>query len=395
MEHTEGGQQAGTERQDDPLVTRAVEILSTLFGLHGLYSAALALRLSTEFARLPLRTRSLATAAVSGPVVAAAIDRGWSPADVTEHLRRAQGHAPAEAVLAEFAAHLASYPPGQLDPGWSVDDALDASRTQFEVRMAALLTIAQLPTIAPVLPRPGTERVVGRATADEKVLRRIRGLLAKAEASEFEHEADAFSEKAQALMTEHSVARAHLEADGRPTPPATRRIWIDNPYVKAKATLIAQVADANRCRAVVSANLGFVTVFGFDADLDFVDLLSTSLLVQATRAMRQAGSVTSWAGQSRTKSFRQSFLVAYAYRIGERLRESAERVTAAADEARGGALVPVLDARKQEVDAAVSTAFPTLGHMSLSVSNGSGYGAGRAAADQARLDVQRSVTRPA
>lgn len=55
------------------------------------------------------------------------------------------------------------------------------------------------------------------------------------------------------------------------------------------------------------------------SDLDAVELLFTSLLVQATTAMLAAGSRQDAHGRSRTRSFRQSFLAAYAQRIGERL----------------------------------------------------------------------------
>ena len=60
-------------------------------------------------------------------------------------------------------------------------------------------------------------------------------------------------------------------------------------------------------------------MIGFSADLDAVELLFTSLLVQASAALQRAGGKRDAAGRSRTRSFRQSFLVAYAVRIGERL----------------------------------------------------------------------------
>jgi hypothetical protein len=86
-----------------------------------------------------------------------------------------------------------------------------------------------------------------------------------------------------------------------------RRIWLDNPYLIAKSMLIDVVASANRARAVFSEALGFVTVLGDEVDLDIVEMLSTSLLVQATTAMLAAGPQTDVRGQSRTRSYRQSF----------------------------------------------------------------------------------------
>src|SRR5438552_3000516 len=75
------------------------------------------------------------------------------------------------------------------------------------------------------------------------------------------------------------------------------------------------------------------------ADLDAVELLFTSLLVQANAAMIRAGGKKDEYGRSRTRSFRQSFLVPYAIRIGERLAEAtghAEQEAVARQEAGRG-----------------------------------------------------------
>ena len=88
--------------------------------------------------------------------------------------------------------------------------------------------------------------------------------------------------------------------------------------------LLANVADANGCTAVWSKSSGFTTVFGFVDELDAVDELFTSLLVQATAALRRAGSKSDGYGRSRTTRFRRSFLVAFAVRIGQRLRETVD-----------------------------------------------------------------------
>jgi hypothetical protein len=93
--------------------------------------------------------------------------------------------------------------------------------------------------------------------------------------------------------------------------PTGVRVPVDDPYAGAKSILLSEVAAANRCRAVWSKGLGFSTVLGFDSDLEFVDVLYTSLLVQATSAMVAAGAQVDRSGRSRTRSFRQAFLLAY------------------------------------------------------------------------------------
>ncbi len=136
------------------------------------------------------------------------------------------------------------------------------------------------------------------------------------------------------------------------------------------------------------------TVLGFPGDLDAVELLFTSLLVQATTAVVQAGSRRDAYGRSRTRSFRQSFLTSYAQRIGERLTEAAgaaERQAVA--DSPGTSLLPVLAARHRAVDEAVGEMFPELTqHTVSSVHDREGWISGRAAADLATLRGRREVT---
>ncbi|GAA2215822.1 hypothetical protein GCM10009850_112900 [Nonomuraea monospora] len=44
--------------------------------------------------------------------------------------------------------------------------------------------------------------------------------------------------------------------------------------------LLNLIAEANRCRVIWSQELRFATVLGFGADLTWVEMLFTSLLVQ-------------------------------------------------------------------------------------------------------------------
>ena len=166
---------------------------------------------------------------------------------------------------------------------------------------------------------------------------------------------------------------------------------MDDPYASGKALLLSEVAKANRCRAVWSRDLGFSTLFGFDADVEAVELLYTSLLVQATSVMVAAGPQVDMSGRSRTRSFRQSFLAAYAGRIGERLRaaQAASQQSAGADY--GEALLPVLANRDAAVENACDEAFPGLERSSVSAGNRAGTVAGYAAAELARLSPHAEV----
>ncbi|WP_441245624.1 DUF2786 domain-containing protein [Kitasatospora sp. McL0602] len=356
---------------------------------------------------------------------------GWRPADLVRVVRRGLGPVQLALGVDLIAAEARRHPAATLDRRWqeqlrelatevwwASDEAyLGEFATRHRLDRFALATAAlellrawaHLPAITPVGPAPGTApvRPSGPVAGEPRMLSRIRALLAKAESTEYPEEAEALTAKAQQLMAQHSIDEALL-AVGRPSrdTPAALRIGVDNPYEVPKTMLLDAVAAANRCRVVWAKEFGFCTIIGFDADLDGVELLYTSLLVQATSAMSRAGSRQHLDGASRTKSFRQSFLVAYAARIRERLTAATEQATKDAAAGRhlredGTAeqlvpderLLPALAAREQAVDRTVGRMFPKLTSQRVRVSDGEGWAAGRAAADRADLHGRAGAIR--
>jgi hypothetical protein len=167
--------------------------------------------------------------------------------------------------------------------------------------------------------------------------------------------------------------------------PTGRRIAVDNPYEAPKAILLDVTAKANRCHAVWSRAFGFSTVVGFATDIAATELLFTSLLLQATAALRAAGSPK----DGRTTSFRRSFLTAYANRIGQRLSKANQSAIDNASAEYGGNLLPVLASRADAVKEAADQMFPAVSFHSVSApTNQQGWVAGLAAADRAKLDQQ-------
>ncbi|WP_455908463.1 DUF2786 domain-containing protein [Streptomyces lydicus] len=372
--------------------------------------------------------------AVSAALVAAAVAAvrqcwagGWQPADLERIVRRDAPHPARTALVVDAIAAEAARPSGRrtahgarwdgqlrrigAEVWWESDrgylDALARRRrtSRFETAydlLAALRTLARLPRISP-LPDPpaagttsgGTPRDRDRTAAASRALGRIRGLLAKAEATDFPEEAEALSAKAQELMARHSIDEALLDsaagsADGAGGPSALR-IGIEGPYEQAKALLLDAVAAANRCRAVWAADVGFSTLVGFPPDLEAAELLYTSLLLQATTAMNRAGDQHHARGRSRrTRDFRQTFLVGYADRIRDRLTAATEAATAAAGADSAGTapdLLPVLAARELAVEETTGTLFPDTAPVRLrGVHDAAGWHQGRAAADRAQLD---------
>ena len=360
--------------------------------------------------------------------VSGAWRHGWQPAELVRHAGRERGDAHARMVADMIADEMRGYAAATVDDRWLAQlsalgtevwwgsDATYLGRWRGREGgspQAAVITAVQqlfvlghLPVLPRLCPLPGTVRPGATArpgaaagaerTTDERVLGKIRALLAKAESTEFTEEAEALSARAQELMAKYSIDHALLAAEaGRKDEPASRRLPVDNPYEGPKAQLLEEVAKANRCRAVWYKSLGMSAVIGFPADLDAVELLFTSLLVQANTAMLRSGAKRDRYGRSRTRAFRQSFLMSYAIRIGERLAGAtgeAERQAAAEAPARN--LLPVLAARHQAVDDAVDEMFgdSVSYHRSGRVSDSEGWYSGRAAADMASLHGHREGT---
>ncbi|MGI5339711.1 DUF2786 domain-containing protein [Streptomyces sp. CA-181903] len=365
-------------------------------------------------------------------------ERGWQPADVVRLARRDATGPGLRFILAAVAAEARRYAPGTVPPRWAGqlrdldaavwwpdDDAfLDgfARRerlSRFETVATALLAlrlVASLPHIGLAGPLPGAaavpragERAGGRAAAVEpKTLARIRALLAKAESTDFPDEAEAFSAKAQELMARHSLDDALLAAAADASAaegPGVCRLGVEGPYESAKALLLSAVAEANHCHAVWSGEYGFSTVVGFEADLELVELMYTSLLVQADAAMIRAADAHHRGPNERgpnergpnergararsgrrTRDFRESFFIAYAARIGDRLSAAARDVTEHA--ARPEAL-PVLAARDVAVGETAGRLFPETTSHRLRGRDAEGWARGTEAADAARLGRRR------
>ena len=339
-------------------------------------------------------------------LTAAVVAQGWGPSDLAHITRRRLSDARVPTLLALLAEEAARHPGERVDPAWLDDlaaaglpvpiDLRDAVTVAAALQLAALL--ASLPPIPVLLPPPGAASAgpVRARGGDEKLLAKVRALLAKAESTEFDEEAEALSAKAQELVSRHALERLLSQTDGNDGGYArdgtvARRIWVDPPYVFAKAMLVAAVADANHCRSVLTDGLEFCTVIGGESDLAAVDVLVTSLLVQASTAMRRHGRQLDRSGTSRTRSFRQSFLVAYAGRIRERLEAAAEEVVQSSG--RAGDLVPALHRQAERVNAATEAMCPHLITKGAAIANAQGWAAGRAAADLARLDTDPQLGR--
>jgi hypothetical protein len=341
---------------------------------------------------------------------AAAGHKGWSPRDLGELARRrlSADHQPLLVSLLHDEAQR--HPPARVAPRWREEIAAIGPRTAPDLQTTAGLALAlgltALLAAVPPLPRliqpPGQSEPCESARRraqdhgqDGKILARVRALLAKAESTEFPDEAEALSAKAQELISRYSLDQLLTSSTARArsngTDISARRLWLDAPYVRAKAHLVHQVAVANRCSTVSAERLGFTTVAGAPRDLDAVELVTTSLMVQADAAMLAAGRAAGRGAATRTASYRRAFLLAYATRIGQRLRAADGTAVAAFADSHSGDLAPVLRRQEERVDEALAEMYPHTVRRASRVGNLAGWAAGTAAADLARLDATRPI----
>lgn len=132
-----------------------------------------------------------------------------------------------------------------------------------------------------------------------------------------------------------------------PGPPHVARLPVDPPYPNAKALLLQTVAEQTRCRTLFIKNVQMSTVIGYQTDLEAVELLFISLLVQAQQALAEASAGAPPGSRQRSAGFRSAFLQGFTGRIGERLAE-VNRL-AHADEA-AGTFLPVLRSQQECID---------------------------------------------
>jgi hypothetical protein len=224
---------------------------------------------------------------------------------------------------------------------------------------------------------------------DTRTLERVRKLLARAEhPATPPAEAEACSAKAAALMSRHLIDRAMVDAGSdRREEPILRRLVAEPPYAIGKVVLLTNVAAAFDLRMAVGGRRSgpqHCTLVGFPGDIAMVELLFTSLLLQASAAMRAAS-----ANRPDVKAFRRAFLFGYADTIGGRLRAVRDETVAEAAAATPGTDLVLVD-RETRVDAAFQREFPRLQTLRVTSSSGSGFVSGQDAGVRADLSARQS-----
>lgn len=227
------------------------------------------------------------------------------------------------------------------------------------------------------------------------MLDRIAKLLRQAEDAELgdrEAEANAFQDKAFALMATHGVsealARARLDGLDITDEAKAGSVYVHfvGNYQLMQAELFWEVCEAMHCQAVKlnRAKMTVMRVYGMPDHLTRLQTLWTLLAPQAQRGMTIAHPGPG-ASSADVATFRRSWLVGFAHQINTRIRK-AEDAAAAAE----GALV-LYKSDQQRADEALRADYPNVAEGTSSRGlNFDGYGQGGLAGSAAQL--HRSVT---
>lgn len=216
----------------------------------------------------------------------------------------------------------------------------------------------------------------------------IRALLAKAESSDYEGEAETYRAKAFQLMAEHGVEQtmldAHKPVDSRETV-VNRFIEVEGKWALAKARFLQRIVVAMRGQAVRytgasdKARTEIVRVYGYPSDLDRAELLWTSLCLQLYTAVNRTEipwHIQGYKGEVR--AFRNSLVMGFVSEVADRVREREQWAAKSAEQSPAGSgTALVLADRETAVEAIYRKDNPKIVRNNMRISNERGYEAGQ------------------
>lgn len=162
------------------------------------------------------------------------------------------------------------------------------------------------------------------------IISKIQKLLAKAESTTHEAEADAFFAKAQELMMAHAISEEALKSAGKqPTEEMVEvsvAIKEGQPATRMRQSFLGGVARAMNCRVLVFGGTGTCRVFGYKSEAEFTQLLYMSVELQSRAAVLRAiksakAEHDAYYGKFRPGVWRRTFIEAYLSRVGDRIAQ--------------------------------------------------------------------------
>ncbi|MEU9044121.1 DUF2786 domain-containing protein [Kitasatospora sp. NPDC048343] len=230
------------------------------------------------------------------------------------------------------------------------------------------------------------------STENRPMLAKVRAILAKAEdPAASPEEAQAYFAKAAALMAKYGIEQAML-ADAKPEidRPTKRVIVESGSYVLDRVNLLMSINDALGGQSArwrtwdrdARKYVQKVELHGFESTLDRVEMLYTSLMLQALNGMKHG---IPGMGES-TTAYRKTWLAGFRSAVYRRLTDSERQAAAEADltlpvGSRSAELV--LASRDDAILAQFKAAHPKIRTAAKRRLTGSGWNAGNAAGRRA------------
>lgn len=328
-------------------------------------------------------------------LVISAAQRGWSPKDLLHVLGnycypiiyRAAGRIPAHITSTVLRKEWLT-----LEPPTSMAMSTQEVETLVE-------EVTRLPWLRDVdaLAEKANSRT-SRDSKEEKVRSKIINLLKKAESTPYEEEASALIAKAQSLQQQHRLDGLCSDS---PLKFVSKRIHISAPYINHQSTLLSVIADRNGCSALQLHPKGIIAIFGAEDDLDHVIDLFMSLQRQCDWHMRHGEHAEIAQQLGNLASYRRSFILSYASRIGELLDEANKSFAAHNSDGTGSGTsaqrdnqnaltltrrtLNALDQRRLDAEAIRDRYFPRARTISLAMGSHAGVSAGASAAEKSHL----------
>lgn len=223
----------------------------------------------------------------------------------------------------------------------------------------------------------------------DDIIRRIEGLMRKAESTEFDAERETLLAKADELILKYQIDQAQLfVSQGRNETPIIRDLYTDNPWEIAKGILLSVIAQHNGCRTIQYGRYSGARlrkIVGFKSDVDMTVMLWESLVTQAMVMM--ARDYKTKPPVEHGKTWKSNYMIGFASGIQRRLAEVRDQ-SIKAMETEDRDLLPVLRDRKKLVGEFMNANFRLRSSQAISRKwSSAGHGAGSAASSRADIGV--------
>ncbi|MGN9782779.1 DUF2786 domain-containing protein [Nonomuraea sp. ZG12] len=172
---------------------------------------------------------------------------------------------------------------------------------------------------------------------ENKTMRRVRLLIAKAEGTDNAEEAKTFMSAAMKLMAKHGIERTMLKDPTKREELTSVVIEVHAPYAPEKRTLLNQIARNSGVYGYTDVGIRkqrnsksfFYVLGGYPSDIEEIQMLFTSLLLQSANELARAvEGVSFYLNGPTLAAWKRTFLMGYAAEVGRMIREARERAVA-------------------------------------------------------------------